>query len=88
MVDIMQHELKIAFSWGKKENLLFVADKTNAVLFHRKKKALNPKKLTMNGKTIEYQSEVKYLGVYLDSRLTWKYHIEQKIKRLRSLSCF
>ena len=83
IVDIMQRELKKAFNWGKKESLIFVASKTNAVFFHRKKKAITPKKLTMDDKTIEYQNEVKYLGVYLDSRLKWKFHIEQKINKAK-----
>ena len=83
IVDIMQRELKKAFNWGKKESLIFVASITNAVFFHRKKKAITPKKLTMDDKTIEYQNEVKYLGVYLDSRLTWKFHIEQKITKAK-----
>ena len=38
IVDIMQMELKKAFNWGKKESLIFVASKTNAVFFHRKRK--------------------------------------------------
>ena len=83
LVDIMQPELNKAFKWGLKESLIFVPEKTSAVLFHRKRKAINPKKLTLNGVPIQYQSEVKYLGVFLDHRLSWKYHIEQKINKAK-----
>ena len=34
-----------------------------------------PKNLKLKGNPIEYVKETKYLGVYLDSKLTWKNHV-------------
>ena len=83
MVDIMQPQLDIASNWGSKEGLIFVPSKTSAIFFHRKKTLPKLKQLKMNGHPIAYQSEVKYLGVHLDSKLTGSYHINQKINKAK-----
>ena len=83
LVNIMQQELNKAFKWGEKEGLIFVPSKAKAILFHRKRRAINLKQLTMNGVAIEYKSKVKYLGIYLDHRLTWSYHIDHKINKAK-----
>jgi len=36
----------------------------------------------LNGKLIPKETSVKYLGIYLDRRLTWKPHIHNKRKQL------
>ena len=83
MVDIMQPQLNKASEWGSNEGLIFVPSKTSAIFFHKKKTLPKLKQLKMNGTPIEYQSEVKYLGVHLDSKLTWSYHINQKINKAK-----
>ncbi|XP_050547350.1 uncharacterized protein LOC126909036 [Daktulosphaira vitifoliae] len=37
--------------------------------------------LTLNGQEISLKSEVKYLGIILDSKLKWKSHVESRIKK-------
>ena len=44
-----------------------------------------PKKLKLNNTYIEYSKSMKYLGIHLDSRLRFTYHLEQKIKSARKL---
>ena len=81
MAQIMQKELKKAFLWGETHGLEFVPSKTQIIFFHRKKTFKEPKQLKMKGISIPYQSEVKYLGVTLDSRLKWSNHLTQKINK-------
>ncbi len=39
--------------------------------------------VTLNNKPIPQQKDVKYLGLHLDRRLTWKKHIEMKRKQVK-----
>ena len=75
----MQESLKKAVAWGEPHGLTFVPEKTIAIFFHRKYKFVEPKKLKINGLSIDYSSVVKYLGIYLDSKLTFKYHLDKKL---------
>ena len=83
MIDIMQTSINKATSWGAEQNLTFVPSKTNAIFFHRKKTLVPPKQLKINGIPIAFEKQIKYLGVYLDQKLTWKYHVGQKIMKAK-----
>ncbi len=85
LVDLMQQALKLAEDWGKQHCMRLSPQKTNAMLFHRKNKLKMPKKLKMGGVDIEYTETTKYLGVHLDMKLRWNYHIENKIKGAKGL---
>ena len=39
----------------------------------------------MDGQLIQHKDEVKYLGVMLDSKLTWKTHINKKIASAKGI---
>ena len=84
-VVMMQSALDKCHNWGTKHGLIFVPEKTAAIFFHNKRKIEEPKKLTMNGIEINYSSVIKYLGIKLDQRLTWSYHINERIKKARGL---
>jgi hypothetical protein len=45
--------------------------KTNAIIFHNKKSVIPPKSF-LNNVELEYVVAPKFLGVYLDPRLTWQ----------------
>ena len=85
LVDLMQESLKKAVAWGEPHGLTFVPEKTIAIFFHRKYKFVEPKKLKINGLSIDYSSVVKYLGIYLDSKLTFKHHLDKKISAAKKL---
>ena len=68
--------------WGRRCGLKFNPEKSVAVVFTRSNK-LPQTPLKIDGKDIAYKKEVKYLGVTLDSKLHWKPHIDEKIKKAK-----
>ena len=83
MSNIMTNNLKQVASWGKERKLRFVPQKFTAIFFHKKKKFTEPEKVRMNDAEIPYQKHVKFLGVFLDSKLSFKYHLKQKIAKIK-----
>ena len=68
--------------WGKTCGLKFNPEKSVAVIFSRRRK-IPPFSLRIDGGEIEYKTEVKYLGVTLDSKLHWNKHVEEKITKTK-----
>ena len=66
--------------WGKKCGLTFNASKTVVLLFTKSSKVRQKyegkKLIKMDGQSIPFSETVKYLGVTLDNKLTWKTHID------------
>lgn len=56
-------------------------DKTHAMIFTRKYKIEIPSRISLNNSNFEVKSSLKFLGIYLDSKLTWKPHINYIIKK-------
>ena len=75
----LQKMLDELTEWGRTCGLKFNPEKSIAVIFTRRRKQ-PPFKLKIDGKEIEFQTQVKYLGVTLDSKLYWTRHIDEKIK--------
>ena len=77
----MNNALRIVEQWCQERGMSVNAAKTELMLFtkNRSKTVLRPVKL--NGITLEYATQVKYLGVILDPKLAWNLHIEQKCKK-------
>ena len=84
MVLKMQKMLDSLVKWGKKCGLIFNSQKTVVVFFSRRRKTL-PICLRIGGRDINYSANVKYLGVTLDSKLTWQLHIRNKIVNAKKL---
>ena len=73
-------------TWGKEYGLKFNPDKTVVVIFHKRqiKEIQMPDKLVMGGKGIEFSTTMKYLGVTLDEKLTWRSHLDNVLKTCKS----
>ena len=77
----LQKSLDIFSSYLQKWKISPNASKTQLIIFPHKPRAsfLKPNGshvVTMNGVTIPWSSQVKYLGLVLDQKLTFKNHIE------------
>ena len=83
LAKLMQSAVNSALKWGKQQKLEFSAPKTAAILFTNKNKIIMPPNIQMNGHVIPYSEKTKYLGVYLDQKLNWTFHIKEKIKKAK-----
>ena len=73
----VNNELKKLHSWLIVNRLSLNLDKTNCVIFHPYNKPMKHKiALKFIKKAISQKSAIKYLGVMLDSTLTWHTHVD------------
>ena len=81
----MQIVLDFAQDWAKSAGMQFSPDKTQIIIFTRKRQYEEPKKLQIAGKPIKYSKVVKYLGIYMDSKLNMRYHLIETLKTSKKL---
>ena len=79
---VVNKEIKKLSIWLNANRLSLNISKTNFVIFAAKNKPLIPVTLLINNKAIEQREQVKYLGVLLDSQLTFKPHITSVSKKI------
>ena len=79
---IINKELKKLYEWLCINRLSLNISKTNFVIFHAKNKPLHPITILINNKAIEEADHVKYLGVIIDSQLTFRRHMEEVSKKI------
>ena len=76
--------------WFKLNKLSINPTKTKAMLFYTPQRNVVPVDLFINDSPIEYVNHFNYLGIVLDSHLSWKFHIENvsnKIARTIGIMC-
>ena len=77
---LVQNHLNIISIWLKKWNICVNAEKSTHITFTLRKGYCSP--IVLNGEEIPNSDCVKYLGMHLDRRLTWKNHIKAKREHL------
>ena len=77
----MRGALRIIEEWCREHSLSVNPRKTEMVLFTRKKKLGVLKAPALLDTTLSFASEVKYLGVTFDAKLTWNLHIDRRLKK-------
>jgi ribonuclease HI len=70
----LQKALDRLHSWGTSCGLSFSPQKTIAVNFGKQVKGM---KLKLGDQEIKFEDQVRYLGIYLDKKLDFKYHIDK-----------
>ena len=83
VADIMRTALGMTERWCVEHDLSINARKTNTILFSKRIKDMEFGTLSIFGTDLAVSRCVKYLGVYLDSRLTWNMHISEKIRKAK-----
>ena len=81
----MQHAINDALAWGQEHGLSFSPPKTVAVPFTRKRSPEPFPVLHMGATDLPYSDQVKYLGLLLDSKLTWQPHLRWKLRSAKGL---
>ena len=87
---VVNRELRKVRKWLEANRLSLNISKTNYVIFHSKVRKIDEFiRIKIGSKTIKRENYVKYLGILVDSALTWKPHITQLSKKLfRSVGIF
>ena len=76
-------ELKKVNRWLLLNKLALNVEKSNFVLFHSTSKTCSKKlKIKIGSKRLKEENHVKFLGVLVDSTLSWKPHIIELTKKL------
>ena len=79
----MNTDLKLLFTWLCANRLSLNVNKTEFIIFKPPRKTLQTRlTLKLNGTTIYESKKIKYLGLILDERLSWKAHINELGKTL------
>jgi len=78
--EVLQQHINTTQIWMKKWRIKANEAKSNHVTFTMRRGSCPPIKL--NNQQIPQSNDVKYLGIHLDERLTWRKHIWSKRKQL------
>ena len=82
----LNSDLEKIKEWAYQWKLEFNPDPTKQateVLFSHKKPPLNHPPLYFNGNEVKQVNEQKHLGLFLDSKLSFKRHINDKIAKVK-----
>ena len=75
-LNLLQHSLNNVLHWANKWKMVLAADKTQCITFrHQNKKKFPKLNLTLQGSILQEFDHVKYLGLFLDSHMTYSKHV-------------
>ena len=81
--DLMQGCLNEFNEWFSSRGLKISATKSTCMIIDSSLRPRYPEPLTLNGIPIPYVTEMKYLGVIIDNKLTWKPHIRNRLAKAK-----
>ena len=84
---IINIELKKFYEWLCINRLSLNISKTKFVVFHAPNQPKFPITILINNKAIDEDKYMKYLGVTLDSQLSFKFHIDELTKKISRGIC-
>ena len=87
LIDVVNIELGNLSEWFRTNKLSLNIAKTNYVLFGNRRKCLSDTNfmISINGSVVERVISTKFLGVYIDQDLNWKYHTAQVAAKISKM---
>ena len=83
----MNQELKQASLWLNANELSLNVNKTQFMIFKTKTRNLSYKaNVIINEQPINQVNYTKFLGLYIDEELTWKYHINHVTMKVAKMT--
>lgn len=79
----LQEAVSLIEQWCITWKIKINAPKSQAILFQQRRLPL-PARIEIGNEDIPWSNEVRYLGITMDKRLTWKSHIEEARARTRA----
>ena len=80
---IINKELRLLFEWLCANRLSLNVAKTEFIIFRPPRKRLDKRIfLKLNGQKLYESPKIKYLGIIIDNRLSWKHHTHELSKKL------
>ena len=77
---LIQKDIEILEQWAEDHNLRFNIGKTKLMLFTNRRNFSKPD-IFLYGQKIEYVSQMRYLGVLIDDKLSWLPHIKKTAQK-------
>ena len=74
--NVYNKELSHVIDWLNANKLTLNVEKSNLVLFRKTKKTLETLNIKIKGEQIQEKEYTKYLGILIDSKLSWNHHIK------------
>jgi hypothetical protein len=82
--ELIQAALDVVDNWTIKEGLSISPHKTAIVPFTNRRSLEGLGPLLLRDKRLQILDEVKYLGVTLDSKLSWNQHLQAIIRKTQT----
>lgn len=90
VTQIMNRELKNIYNWLLANKLSINLDKTHFIIFAGKKHIPDNIDIKIGNTSIERVFSTKFLGILIDSQITWKNHIQyirSKLCKIKGILC-
>ena len=83
----INRELSNIHRWLTANKLCLNASKTKFMVFHTPQRRITLPNLTINGSSIECVDNFNYLGIFIDTTLSWKTHMAHVRKKIGHVNC-
>lgn len=84
----VNNELVNIHAWLSADKLSLNSDKSNFVIFHPPQRLPFHVTFSLNGINLNQEFSIKYLGIMIDSNLSWKSHVSHIVKKIKRILGF